>query len=170
MIDRPEIRLMGPNEVEALRQIDLTARSRYRSLSGFEKLADVAPIAPDRFATGLTIVAAQRHRLLGFAIIQTLDKMAYLANISVVSGASGIGVSLLQRAEQEAEAMEVAAITLATFKEPRWNGPWFRRFGFSTMPEAQIGPGLRAILHRHATFLDMTTRETLWKPLIVRNV
>ncbi len=110
-------------------------------------------------------MAALRNQLLGFAIIQTIDGLAYLANISSVPKASGVGASLLQRAEQEAKAMKLDVITLATFKGPRWNGPWFRQYGFSTMPEMRIGPELRAILQRHATFLDMAKRETLWKPL-----
>ena len=54
------------------------------------------------------------------------------------------------------------AVTLATFKSPPWNGPWFRRHGFAAMPEERIGAGLRAVLDRHAAFLDMATRETLW--------
>ena len=89
MSDRLVIRLMAPGEVDTLREIDLAARSRYRSLSGLEKFADAAPIAPDRFALGLTFVACEQDRLLGFAIVQTVDGMAYLANISVVPEVSG---------------------------------------------------------------------------------
>jgi hypothetical protein len=169
-IDRPDIRLMTTNEVDALCQIDLMARSRYSALRGFEKFASTAPIAADRFTSGLTLVAALRNRLLGFAIIQTIDGLGYLANISSLPDASGVGASLLQRATQEAKAMKLDAITLTTFREPRWNGPWFRRNGFSTIPEARIGPELCAILKRHATFLDMAKRETLWKPLTSPNV
>jgi hypothetical protein len=71
MSDRLVIRLMVPGEVDTLREIDLAARSRYR----FEKFADAAPIAPDRFGLGLTFVACERDRLLGFAIVQTVDGM-----------------------------------------------------------------------------------------------
>jgi hypothetical protein len=80
MSDRLVIRLMTPGEVDTLREIDLAARSRYRSLSGFEKFADAA------------------------------------------------------------------------------------------MPAAQIWPGLQVILRRHATFVDMTRRDTLWKQLPIVNV
>jgi diadenosine tetraphosphate (Ap4A) HIT family hydrolase len=30
------------------------------------------------------------------------------------------------------------------------------------MPEDRIGPMLRAVLERHARYLDMSTREALW--------
>jgi hypothetical protein len=33
------------------------------------------------------------------------------------------------------------------------------------MPAENIVPGFQAILQRHATFLDMSIRETLWKIL-----
>jgi hypothetical protein len=49
---------------------------------------------------------------------------------------------------------------------PPWNGPWFRRQGFTTMPESEVGAGLLAVLTRHASFLDMQSRETLWFPII----
>ena len=58
------------------------------------------------------------------------------------------------------------AVTLETFRVPAWNGPWFRRHGFTTMPESEVGARLRVILTRHASFLDMETRETLWLPII----
>jgi hypothetical protein len=35
---------------------------------------------------------------------------------------------------------------------PPWNGPWFRRQGFTTMPESEVGAGLLAVLTQHASF------------------
>src|SRR4029077_4026770 len=91
-----------------------------------------------------------------------------LANISVLPDASnrGVGTHLLERVIAYARASHATAVTLATFRVPPWNGPWFRRHGFTAMPESKVGPGLRAILTRHASFLDMETRETLWVPII----
>jgi N-acetylglutamate synthase-like GNAT family acetyltransferase len=121
---------------------------------------------------GWTVVATQDEQPVGFAIVQPIDVVAYLANISVVPEASGEGVgpSLLAKAEQDAKEMGFSRMVLATFRDPRWNGPWFRRLGFSLMPTENIGPGLQAILQRHATFLDMSIRETLWKTLSERLV
>jgi GNAT superfamily N-acetyltransferase len=166
------IRSMLPAEVDALREIEQKARARYRSLSGFEKFADTPPIAADRFAGGWTVVATQDEEPVGFAIVQRVDAMAYLANISVLPEASGetVGTSLLEKAVRDAATMGFSRMALATFKDPRWNGPWFRRLGFSLMPLEHFGPGLQAILQRHETFLDMSNRETLWKSLLERLV
>jgi GNAT superfamily N-acetyltransferase len=137
-------------------------------MSGFEKFADTEPIAAHRFAAGSTVVATRDEKPVGFAVVQRIDAMAYLTNISVVPESSGenVGTSLLEKAEQTAVRMGFSRIALATFKEPRWNGPWFRRLGYSPMPLEHIGPGLQ----RHATFLDMSNRETLWKGLLERSV
>lgn len=69
----------------------------------------------------------------------------------------------------EKEVLNLTVKTLATPKGSRSNAPWFPRHGFSTMLVARIGRGWRAILQRHATFLDMTKGDTLWKKLAVRN-
>ena len=141
-------------------------------MSGFEKFADTEPIAAHRFAAGSTVVATRDEKPVGFAVVQRIDAMAYLTNISVVPESSGenVGTSLLEKAAQTAARMGFSRIALATFKEPRWNGPWFRRLGYSPMPPEHIGPGLQAILRRHATFLDISNRETLWKSLLERSV
>src|ERR1700720_2217855 len=97
-----------------------------------------------------------------------MDGALYLANISVLPDASnrGVGTRLLERVIAHARATQATAVTLATFRAPSWNGPWFRRQGFTTMPESEVGAGLRAVLTRHASFLDMQTRETLWFSII----
>jgi hypothetical protein len=61
---------------------------------------------------------------------------------------------------------QATSVMLATFRVPPWNGPWFRRKGFTTMPESEAGAGLLAVLTWHASFLDMQIRETLWFPII----
>jgi N-acetylglutamate synthase-like GNAT family acetyltransferase len=158
---------MGAGEAETLSRIDLAARSRYLTLAGFERFALSPPIASDRFATGCTIVVEQGGQPVGFALIHEHENSAYLANISVLPNASGVGSMLLAKAEEQAAKFNCNALTLATFKLSKWNGPWFRRYGYSTMPGDQIKPMLQAILARHATFLDMSTRETLWKKLLL---
>lgn len=109
-----------------------------------------------------------RSRLWASPLIQPMDGALYLANISVLPDASkrGVGGRLLERVIAHARATQATAVTLATFRAPPCNGPWFRRQGFTIMPESEIGAGLRAVLIRHGRFLDMQTHETLWFPII----
>ena len=159
------LRPAGPDDVARLQRIDESARRRYRALPGLEVAATAPAIGAERFAAGETVVAAWDGEPVAFVLMQALDGLLYIANISVACGASGRGIGRRLIAVVEARAKErgLPAVTLATFKTPRWNGPWFRRHGYETMPETEIGPGLRAVLERHAAFLDMSARETLWK-------
>ncbi len=99
--------------------------------------------------------------------MEVLDGLLYIANISVGSNAAGQGIGrlLLGAAEARASKLGLPAVTLTTFKTPSWNGPWFRRYGYQAMPGERFGSDLGSVLDRHATFLDMSTRETLWKLL-----
>lgn len=162
----PKLRPVLPGEVETLRALEKAARSRYLGLPGFTQAAEGPPIAAERFAVGGTVVAEIDGRVAGYVLTQTLDGLLYVANIMVAPDASGrgVGASLLRSAERRAAEHSPPAVALTTFRAPPWNGPWFRRQGYRPMPEDRIGPGLRAILDRHATVFDMTARETLWKP------
>ena len=98
-------------------------------------------------------------------LLQPLDGLLYIANVSVSAELAGLGIGrlLMTAAEHRAQQMKLAGLSLATFRIPFWNSPWFRRQGYSPIPDERIGPGLRAILDRHASYLDMATRETFWK-------
>jgi len=163
--DNLVVRLACGEEIPDLQAIDKAARTRYAALPGLEFVADAEPISADRLVSAEVWVAQSSGRISGFAVLQPMDEMLYLANISVVPDASGrgIGATLLAVASNRAKALGLSAVTLATFRAPPWNGPWFRKQGFVPMPEERIGPGLRSILERHARSLDMETRETLWQ-------
>ena len=159
------LRPAEPDDIERLQRLDESARRRYQAWPELSFAATVPAIGAERFAAGDTVVAVWDGEPVGFILMQTLDGLLYVANISVASGASGRGVGrrLIATAEERALRLRLPAVTLTTFKAPPWNGPWFRSHGFVVMPEDRIGPGLRSVLTRHATFLDMTTRETLWR-------
>ncbi|MBX9840499.1 MAG: hypothetical protein K2Z80_01695 [Xanthobacteraceae bacterium] len=71
---------------------------------------------------------------------------------------------MLDAALQQAAVDGCSAVALTTFRAPPWNGPWFRKLGFVSMPDAAIGPELRAIIEQQAACLDPRARETLWRP------
>jgi GNAT superfamily N-acetyltransferase len=164
----PFLRPLAENEIETLRTIEKAARTRYGALDRVLARAAEAPaIAPERFAGGETIVAEHQGEPAGFVLLQPLDGLLYVTNVAVNPAAAGLGIGrlLMIGAERRAQQLKVAGLSLTTFRTPPWNGPWFRRQGYSPIPEALVGPGLRAILDRHATFHDMAARETLWKPI-----
>ncbi|WP_052340803.1 GNAT family N-acetyltransferase [Salinarimonas rosea] len=160
-------RAPAPGEIEDLRAIDVAARARYREAGGpLAFVAETPAIAAERFARGETLVAEIHGRPSGYVLLEPLDGLIYVASIAVApeAGGRGVGRDLMRAAEIRAVELGLAGTSLATFRVPPWNGPWFRRLGYAPLPEAAIGPGLAAILAGHAAFLDMATRELLWKP------
>jgi GNAT superfamily N-acetyltransferase len=159
----PFLRPLAENEIETLRTTEKAARTRYRAVDGVLARAAEAPaIAPERFAGGETIVAEHHGEPAGFVLLQPLDGLLYVANVAVIPAAAGLGIGrlLMLGAEGHAQQSKVAGLSLTTFRTPPWNGPWFRRQSYLPIPEELVGPGLRAILDRHATFHDMATRGT----------
>lgn len=161
-----QLRPYAEAEIGKLREIERAAHQRYLSMESFEKFAEAPTIAPENFETGITTVAEADGRPVGYVIVQPLDDMLYVASLMVHDGMSGkgIGRALLEWAEHQAAALEASAICLATFRAPRWNAPRYRKLGYVEIQKDRIGPELQTILDRHSTFLDMTTRITMWKP------
>ncbi|OBS35385.1 GNAT family N-acetyltransferase [Pseudomonas syringae] len=164
-----DLRVSQHSDLESLQRLSVQARHRYKSIPSLAHVAENPPLGADRFEACRVVVAVDRRSgdIIGFAVMRLLDDFLYLDNISVEPGASGKGVgkSLLACVEAYAQVCQLHAISLTTFREPRWNGPWFRQHGFHPMPAERIGDGLRGVMDRQAQSFNPATRETLWRLL-----
>ncbi|MEC4593927.1 GNAT family N-acetyltransferase [Nitrospirillum amazonense] len=159
------LRAPEADELPALQTLEGAARRRYAAWPDLAFVASRPPIALERLAAGTVWVAEHAGRPAGFILLQPQDDQLYIANISVVpeAGGRGIGAALLAQALSHARALGAEALTLTTFQAPPWNGPWFRRHGYTLMPEEHMGPALRATLERQIITVDPATREVLWR-------
>jgi GNAT superfamily N-acetyltransferase len=78
----------------------------------------------------------------GFTAVIGLDGHPHLEQISVRADQTGKGIGSLLLAEVTHRAGP--GLTLITFQDVPWNGPWYRRNGFIELPERDWGPQLRA--------------------------
>ncbi|MBN9220203.1 MAG: GNAT family N-acetyltransferase [Mesorhizobium sp.] len=160
-----ELRLAKDEDLARLQLISAQARERYRAFPELAHIADAPPLPRGRFEACRVEVAVGREdpEPIGFVAVRLLDGSLYLDNISIAPDASGrgIGSTLLSSAINHAAALRVPAVSLTTFKEPPWNGPWFRKRGFQPMRGDQIGAGLRGVMERQWQTLDPGSRETL---------
>jgi ribosomal protein S18 acetylase RimI-like enzyme len=163
------IRPAATDEIEGLRRLEKEARLPYKTIADLQFVADLPPISFEWFVSGSAVVAEVEGRVTGFAVSKVLDGNLYLANISVMPEAAGrgIGRALLNEALKLAKEHVLPSVVLTTFKSPTWNGPWFRRCGFVPMPQLEIGDELRAVLGRQAKVFDMSTRDILWRQIML---
>ena len=54
------------------------------------------------------------------------------------------------------------AMTLTTFRDVAWNGPYYAKLGFQPLAEVDLGPELRVIRdHEQADGLDVRPRQAM---------
>lgn len=57
----------------------------------------------------------------------------------------GIGRQLIEYVDRWAAGQGISALTLSTFRNVPWNGPYYARLGFSELVGDELTPGLAEI-------------------------
>jgi GNAT superfamily N-acetyltransferase len=154
------IRLAVPSDIPAMQAIEVDAGARFRAI-GLHVVADDPPpdavVLLDRITSGLAWVADERPEdgdgppvSVGYALASVVDGEGHLDQVSVRERASGhgIGSALVDIVLAWSAAAGHAAVTLTTYRDVPWNGPWYARRGFEELEERLLTPDLRAILER----------------------
>jgi len=84
--------------------------------------------------------------IAGFLCLDVLDGQAHLAQIAVRPGCTGqgLGTVLIAAAIVWAKERGYPAMTLTTYRDVPWNGPYYARRGFLELGDSELGPGLFA--------------------------
>ncbi|ORA32609.1 GNAT family N-acetyltransferase [Mycobacterium branderi] len=134
--------------------------------------ADAGMVLPPDEPTVLTRQAERifvaGDPLVGFVAVEWVDGNIHVAQLSVHPGhgRQGLGARLLQRAVDYAAERGVPALTLTTFRDVPWNGPWYRKRGFTDFPESQWGEQLRAIwAEEQAAGIAIAPRVAMHRPV-----
>jgi GNAT superfamily N-acetyltransferase len=150
------IRLARPEDLEKLGAVERSAASVFRSV-GLAWLADGGTMDPAVLETlchGRTLWVAvdERDEPVGFLAAHELDGQFYIAELSVAGSHQrrGIGARLVEAAIEHGRGLGFAAITLTTYRDLAWNGPFYARLGFDEIDPREAGPGHRAKLRDEA--------------------
>ena len=144
------IRPGAPDDVEALRELERAAGEPFRAL-GMDAVADDEPptaaelLRPLR--AGAVRVVPQGGRIAAYLIAEPLDGTLHVEQVSVHPDFARrrLGRALLEDAAATARRAGLPALTLTTFVEVPWNGPYYERCGFRWLAEEELTPGLRAV-------------------------
>ena len=79
---------------------------------------------------------------VGFVHVLVIDGHAHLEQLSVLPAHQrrGIGAALTQAAMAEARAQGFDRLSLCTYRDVPWNGPFYRKLGFAEVAEADHAP------------------------------
>ncbi|MGK8525333.1 GNAT family N-acetyltransferase [Nocardia asteroides] len=101
---------------------------------------------------------------IGYLVVSVVDGNAHIEQVSVHPRYAGrrIGKRLLDRAARWAADAGLPALTLTTFTEVPWNGPYYQRLGFRYLSAEEETPGLIALrAAEHAYGLDRWPRACM---------
>ncbi len=154
MNQRPDsyrIRLARPEEMMRLREIEDEAGTMFSGLGLIDEALDVSfPLEDlDRLIALEQVWVAEREDGLpvGMVIASVRDGAVYVEEMDVLPahGRRGLGTCLLTTVCAWAKAQGHPAVTLSTFRDVPWNGPFYRKHGFRDLRTAEWTPGMREI-------------------------
>jgi len=146
-----QVRLARPDEVRRLRAIEDAAGGIFSGLGLIDEALDVSFPLNDLarlVAMGQVWVACLEDDLpVGMVIASVREEAVYVEEMDVLPehGRRGLGARLLERACAWAREQGYSAVTLSTFRDVPWNGPFYRRHGFRDLQPEEWTPGMRAI-------------------------
>jgi GNAT superfamily N-acetyltransferase len=159
-------------DIGAMQALEVDAGRRFRDI-GMDEIADDDPPAIDlleaHIANGSAwVVTDTDGQALGYAVASMVDDEGHLDQVSVAehAGRRGVGTALTDEVCAWSRNRGAMAVTLTTFRDVAFNGPYYASLGFVVADEIDCGPELRAIRqNEHDLGLDIAPRIAMRRPL-----
>ena len=155
--DSYSIRFANREELRLLQEIERAAGALFIN-TDYPFIATDDPVSYEllhqQYEKGMVWVASGPDDTpVGFAVALPLDGLLHLEEISVhpSHGKRGIGTRLVQAVCEWAKRKRYGAITLSTFRDVAWNGPFYSRLGFVVLREGELSAGLRGVREQEAS-------------------
>jgi len=153
-LDSCSIRLAQSDELDRLLKIEDEAGTVFAGLGLIDEARDTSFPRDDLarlIALGQVWVACPGEGIpVGMLVASVWEGAVHVEELDVVPrhGRRGLGARLLATVCAWAEARRYPAVTLSTFRDLPWNGPFYRKHGFRDLQPAEWTPGMRAIHER----------------------
>lgn len=138
-------------DLPALQEIEIAAGKPFANI-GMMAIADDDPPSLERLrefreAGRAWVWVDDSDQPIGYLVLGIVDGNAHIEQVSVDPDHAGkrIGKQLIEHAARWAKTQGMRAITLTTFTEVPWNGPYYERLGFRYVPVAAEAPEMRAV-------------------------
>lgn len=154
--DSYRVRPARPDEVARLRQIEDEAGTLFDGLGLIDASLDVSFPLDDLarlIDAGQVWVACLENGLpVGMVIASVQEGGVYVEEMDVLPthGRRGLGARLLKSVIAWARAQGHTAVTLSTFRDVPWNGPFYRKHSFRDLLPVEWTGHMRAIREKEA--------------------
>jgi ribosomal protein S18 acetylase RimI-like enzyme len=164
--------LATPEDIPALIWADLGANALFAptGLIQPEALEQHVPetvLAEEIHHKNVIVIRREDQSPVGFAMITRRHQGLYLDQLSVHPdyGRRGLGRHLVLRVVHETEARHLPHVTLSTFRDLPWNGPFYASLGFVEINRKRYEPFMFAIEDAQRDYMDVTSRCFMRRPV-----
>ena len=165
------VRTAAADDVASMQAVDIAARQRFREIDD-PRIARSAD-DPPYWSEGLTRAANEQRawvavndlgEVIGFALAWVIDGEGHLDELAVTPahGRRGVGRALVDEVLAWSAAQGLRSVTLITFRDVPWNGPFYEKLGFKAV--TALTPALQAALDQSAKWgvpRDVVMRRSL---------
>ncbi|MYU24237.1 GNAT family N-acetyltransferase [Streptomyces sp. SID8352] len=149
------IRPAQERDIPALRDIERRAGAAFAEIGMREVAEDEPPSAGTLrgyVRDGRAWVHDHEGAPVAYVLVDPIDGCAHIEQLSVRPDHARrrLGARLVDHVDAWAARSGAAALTLTTFTEVPWNGPYYLRLGFRRLPDTEVTPGLRALRRAEA--------------------
>ena len=148
-----QIRLAEPADAAFLPAVERSAGEAFRAIPSLAWIADDTVLSEEdhlRFIKGGTtwVSVSGADRPVGFLCGEVCgcDLHIWVLAVQADHQKSGRGLALIDTAIDWAKKHGLAGVTLTTFRDVPWNGPFYQRAGFQTLRDDQTGRRLGDLL------------------------
>jgi GNAT superfamily N-acetyltransferase len=156
LADHYHLRRARPDERDRIQNIEDLAGTRFSGTDLVDESLDVSFPPEDLVrlidAGQVWVACDATDTAVGMVIASVREGAVYVEEMDVLAehGCRGLGAGLLDAVCTWAQAQEHPAVTLSTFRDVPWNGPFYRKHGFADLTPAAWTPGMHVIREQEA--------------------
>jgi len=143
-------RIATLSDIDAILGIKSAARQQYRTIGLVlpPTGAEARELLRRHIAEGRTWVSLVEAEIAAYLIVERLEESLHIEQVTVHPRYAGqrIGASMINLAFELAARQKLQKVTLTTFADVPWNGPYYQRLGFTIIPEERLTLRLKELL------------------------
>lgn len=159
-----KIRNADPSEFPTLASIEMEAGKKFADLDIIDQSLDFT-VKPDKFDYGFSIVVdTEDDGIVGFIQLVWIERFLHIEEVSVLPShqRKGLAAALIAHALDLARQKDALGVTLSTFKDVSWNGPYYEKLGFEAVSSVGLGDDyIEMREEEHEAGLNIAARQIM---------